>query len=231
MKVRTLLKGFSALNLILLFVGGLVMGMTVKEGKIFQLLKPAHDYDYVLDHGLNEGDHIKGEIYYTLGQFASKSTYTKYEDYQTAPKVSGYYYVIPVGEAGFAAIYVSKDNRPLMETVADETYDYLTNGTPIQSSLPFNGVAIKMENELKGLESSFKEQLKDWDYTDAEIEEMLKSSDGKFLVLQGPADVTIVYGMGAVGLVMFGLGIFFYIRRYKKQKAWEEKREEEWTQI
>lgn len=231
MKIRTFLKGFSPLSIILIVFGCIIIAAGIKEGDIIQLMMPSHDYDYVLENGLKNGDHIKGDIYYNVGGFASQSTYTQYEDHRSGSKTSGYYYIIPVGESGYAAIYVRNDDKSTMDKLEDETYEYMNGGEAPKSVLHFNGVATKMEKHLKGLEKLFKDQLKEWEFTDAEIEEMLADTDGEFLVLEGPADATVVFIMEGIGVVLAVLGIFFFIRRYKKEKAWEEKREEEWTKI
>lgn len=226
MKISTLLKVFSPANFVLLLFGCIVLGVTIKKGDIFSLLfKQAHDFDYVLENGLKEGDHIEGDIYYNLGPFASQSTYTQYETYRTGSKTSGYYYVIPAGESGFAAVYVRKDDKNTMDKMAEETYEYLNSGADVQTVLHFNGVAVKMEKNLRGLESAFKSQLKEWGYTDTEMETMLASTGGEYLVLEGPADVTTVYVMGGIGLLMVALAIFLFLRRYKKERAWEKEQE------
>ncbi len=229
--MKALLRGFSIANLMLLLFGGIFFGMTIQKGHVLQLLKPAHNYDEVLSEGLEEGDHVQGDIYYSLGQFATQSTYTQYEDYRTASKTAGYYYVIPVGDSGLAAIYVRKADKQIMDQITDETYAYLEGGASPQTVLHFNGVAVEMEENLKGLEAAFRKQLKEWQYSDQDIETIIQTTQGKLLVLEGPADVTTVYVMAGIGLLIIALAVFLFIRKYKKEKAWAAKKEEEWTQV
>ncbi len=231
MKIKTLLKGFSALNIILLLLGGVILGVSIKEGKMFQMLKPSHDYEYVLKNGLKEGDHIKGDIYFNYGSFATQSTYTQYETYRTADKTSGYYYIVPVGESGYAALYVRKDDKKLMDKMAEETFEYNEGGDNPQTVLSFNGVAVKMEKHLKGLDNEFKKYLKGQGYTDDNIKQIIEDTDGKLLVLEGPADPKIMFIIAGVGLALVALSIVLFIHRYKKEKTWEAKRENEWTQV
>lgn len=224
--MKTLLKGFSIANLMLLLFGGIFLGMTIQKGHMIQLLKPAHNYDEVLGEGLAEGDHVQGDIYYSLGQFATQSTYTQYEDYRTAAKTSGYYYIIPVGNSGLAAVYVRKADKQIMDQITNETYAYLEGGASPQTVLHFNGVAVEMEESLAGLDAAFREQLKQWEYSDQDIETIIQATEGKLLVLEGPADVTTVYAMAGVGLLVIALAVFLFIRKYKKEKAWAAQEEE-----
>ena len=51
-----------------------VIGLVMYAGDILALFKPVRGYDYVLDNGLRAGNRIEGEIYYSLGCFASETT-------------------------------------------------------------------------------------------------------------------------------------------------------------
>lgn len=216
--IGRLFRSFSRGALILLFLGCILLGVMIKEGDFPQILFPSHDYDYVLEHGLKNGEHIKGEIFYSLGGFATKESYTQYENSRTAAKTNGYYYMIPVGEGGMAAIYIRKDDLDAMERLTDETYGYLAGGEAPKTAIKFEGVAVKMDRNLKGLERAFRDDLKDLEYTESEIEEMLSAySDGECLVLQGPADMTVMYVMLAISFVLILLGILLVVRNFRKE--------------
>lgn len=217
------LSGFSAT----LFVFACIfLGAMIKVGDFPQILMPSHDYEYVLENGLKEGQHIKGEIFYSLGSFASEESYTQYEDYRTASKTTGYYYMIPVGESGMAAIFVRKDDLEAMDALTEETYNYLIGGEIPQTEVHFEGVAVKMEKNLKGLEGAFRDQLEYMGYTDSEVEEMLAAySDGECLVLEGPADMSVMYVMMAVVFLVFLISILLIVRNYRKELAYDRMRE------
>lgn len=217
------LSGFSAT----LFVFACIfLGAMIKVGDFPQILMPSHDYEYVLENGLKEGQHIKGEIFYSLGSFASEESYTQYEDYRTASKTTGYYYMIPVGESGMAAIFVRKDDLEVMDALTEETYNYLIGGEIPQTEVHFEGVAVKMEKNLKGLEGAFRDQLEYMGYTDSEVEEMLAAySDGECLVLEGPADMSVMYVMMAVVFLVFLISILLIVRNYRKELAYDRMRE------
>lgn len=231
MKIKTLLKSFSVASLIFLFVGIVLLVSTVKSTHLFQLLKPSHDFDYVLENGIKEGDHIKGEIYYSYGYFAKEETYTQKGNSRTPSKLSGYYYIIPAGDYGMAALYVRKSDASVMEKVTDETYAYIDGGSAPTSSLKVDAVAVKMEKKSASLLKMFREEIEEFGYTDADMEAFLACTDGTYLLLEGPADATVAYAFGGVSLLCFALAVFFFVRGYKKRKAWEAKRAEEWTQV
>lgn len=223
--IGRLLRSFSTFSLMLLFVGFIFLGFMIKMGEFPFILMPSHDYEYVLENGLKKGQHIKGEIFYSLGSFASEESYTQYEDYRTASKTTGYYYLIPVGENGMAAIDIYNADVSTMETLTEETYQYLMGGNVPQTVLQFEGVAVKMDTNLKGLENAFREQLEYMGYTDSEVEDMLAQwSDGECLVLTGPAQMSTMYVMIAIMLAAIFLGFFLIVRNYRKELKYDEMR-------
>ena len=194
--IGRLLRSISGFSIIVLLLGCIFLGVLIKEGDFPNILMPSHDYDYVLENGLKKGQHIKGEIFYSLGSFASEESYTQYENSRTASKTTGYYYMIPVGEGGMAGVH-------------------------------FEGVAVKMDKQLKGLENAFREELEYMGYTESEVEEMLSSySDGECLVLYGPAQMSTAYVMIAVSIFAILLGIFLIARNYRKEVEYDERNDE-----
>lgn len=210
-----------------MFVFGCIfIGAMVKVGDFPQILMPSKDYDYVMENGLTEGQHIKGEIFYSLGSFASEESYTQYENSRTASKTTGYYYMIPVGENGLAAVFIRKDDVAAMEKLTEETYNYLMGGDIPQTGVSFNGVAVKMEKNLAGLEGAFREELEYMGYAEGEVEEMLATfSDGECLVLEGPADVSVIYVMMAIAFLMLLISILLIVRNYRKELAYDRMKE------
>lgn len=223
--IGRLLKSISFISVGLVAVGCIMIASMIKMGNFPWILLPSHDYEYVLDNGLKKNQHIKGEIIYSFGSFAAKESYTQYEKYRTAAKTTGYYYIIPVGESGMAAVYIRKDDLNDMKALTNETYEYLVSGAIPQTKVHFEGVAMEMNKNLKGLEKTFRKELENMGYTESEVEEMLsRSSDGKCLVLYGPADMSVMYVMIAIAAFMILLGLFFIIRNYRKEvKYYKEK--------
>lgn len=208
-----------------LFLGCIVFGVLIKEGDFPQIFMPSHDYDYVLENGLKEGQHIKGELFYSLGSFASEESYMQYEDHRTGSKTTGYYYMIPVGEDGMAAVFIRKDDLDAMERLTEETYEYLMGGDIPQTEVHFEGVALKMDRNLRGLEGAFRDELAYLGYTESDVEEMLSSwSDSECLVIYGPAQMSTMYVMTAIAFVLVFLGIFFIARNYRREVEYDEQR-------
>lgn len=230
--IRRLFRSLSGFSATLFVFACIFLGAMIKVGDFPQILMPSHDYEYVLENGLKEGQHIKGEIFYSLGSFASKESYTEYEDSRTGAKsrttakTTGYYYMIPVGEGGMAAVYMHKDDLDAMDALTEETYNYLNGGEIPQTEVHFEGVAVKMEKNLAGLEGAFRDQLEYMGYADSEVEEMLATySDGECLVLEGPADMSVMYVMMAVVFLVFLISILLIIRNYRKELAYDRMRE------
>lgn len=224
--IGRLLRSLSSGPLLSLFFGCIFFGVMIKQGVFPQLLMPSHDYDYVLENGLKQGQHIKGELFYSLGGFASEESYTQYENSRTASKTTGYYYMIPVGEDGIAAVFVRKADLDAMEHLTGETYEYLKGGDIPQTEVHVEGVALKMDKNLKGLESAFRDELAYLGYTEGDVDEMLSSwSDSECLVIYGPAQMSTMYVMTAIAFVLVLIGVFFLARNYRREVEYDEERE------
>lgn len=226
--IGRLFRSLSKLSVGLLVFGCMFLWAMIKVGDFPYILMPSQDYEYVLENGLKEKQHIKGEIFYSLGSFATEESYTQYETYRTASETTGYYYMIPVGEGGMAAIYVRKDDVKAMDALTEETYNYLTGGEVSRTGVPFEGVAVKMEKNLEGLEDAFRDELEYMGYTESEVEEMLAAcSDGECLVLEGPADVSVIYVMMAIVFAVLLLAIILIIRDYRSELEYDRMKENE----
>lgn len=224
--IGRLIRSLSGGSLLSLFFGCILFGVMIKDGDFPQLLMPSHDYDYVMENGLKKGQHIKGELFYSLGSFASEESYTQYENSRTASKTTGYYYMIPVGEDGVAALFVRKADLDAMERLTEETYEYLMGGDIPQTEVHFEGVALKMDRNLEGLEGAFRDELEYLGYTESDVEEMLSSwSDNECLVIYGPAQMSTMYVMTAIAFILVLIGIFFIVRNYRREVEYDEQRE------
>ena len=216
--IGRLFRSLTGFTIAFFAFGCIFLGAMIKVGNFPQIYFPSHDFEYVMENGLKKGQHIKGEIYYSLGAFASEESYTQYEDYRTASKTTGYYYLIPVGEGGMAAVFIRKDDLDAMDILTDETYNYLSGGDVPQTEVHFEGVAVKMDKELAGLEGAFRDQLEYMGYTESEVNEMLTSySDGECLVLSGPAEMSTMYVMTAIVFAVLLLAILLIVRNYRRE--------------
>lgn len=223
--IERLFGSFTKFRVWLLMMGIVLYIVLIAGGEFPSILFPAHDYEYVLENGLKSGDHIKGEIFFSVGSFGSKESYTQYETYRTASETDGYYYMIPAGDGGMAGLYVYKDDLEIMEQLTEETYNYLMGGSVPHTTIYFHGVAKTMDRELEGLEDAFREQLEYMEYTESEIEEMLAAyTNGECLVLSGPKEMRDMYIMLATGTILIIWALILIIRDFIEETRYEKMR-------
>ena len=91
-----------------LVIGIMALFMALPE--FFISLKKPVDFNMLTDAEIKSGLHVEGDVYLILDTFATEETYTKNSDGSRTPsKVSGYYYIIPVGEESYIGIEGSVD--------------------------------------------------------------------------------------------------------------------------
>ena len=79
---------------------------------------------------VEEGMHVKTDIYAALDTFASEETWTENKDGSSTPKETAHqYYIIPVGEMEYMALEIGSSGSQFstMSAIMDETYAYLTD--------------------------------------------------------------------------------------------------------
>ena len=110
-----------------------------------------------------------------------------------------------------------------LHILTDETYNYLSGGDVPQTEVHFEGVAVKMDKELAGLEGAFRDQLEYMGYTESEVNEMLTSySDGECLVLSGQAEMSTMYVMTAIVFAVLLLAILLIVRNYRREAEYDK---------
>ncbi len=217
---KRIFKALNATNIILFFLGGLLFALSFRD--VLVLMKPSRDYYDVMENGLNEGDHIEGEIYYSLGCFASKELTTERRDHSTSTSIDAYYYAIPTGGECFAAIRVPKNRVDAMDALTDETYDFMVGDTmEMTKGVEFNGIALDMEKAEDGLKDYFVDYIEDMGYTESEIDDMIAQNGGKVLLLEQRSE-TACYVMLGLSVILIAASVILYVVHYKKEKAREE---------
>lgn len=204
------INSFSRGILVLLIFGIMLIAMNAKTFVIS--IKPSVDFEELLEEDAKAGMHVKGNVCFAYDCFAEESTWTEYSDgSRTAAEKSNYYYVIP-GVENFFAVEIRADKSSAMDDLVDETWEYLYGGKEPSSEVPVHGIMVKMDKETEDL---FVEYLVEAGFTEDEIDDM-----GDLLIVEQ-------YSMGAVrvmfliGVVLLALGVFFFIRNYKKQEPKE----------
>lgn len=204
-----IIESFSRGILMLLVLGGMILYMTI--GDFIVSLKPAKDFEELLHMDkVKSGMHVKGDVLYAYGSFATEETYTKNSNGSRTPaKTSHYYFAIPVnGGSSCIALEVPVDDNKAMNSLTNETLEYLLDGTAPTTVVTVDGRTKKMEADMKNL---FEKYLKnDLGFTEEQIEGM------DMVIIEQPHSMMTVRIMFLVGLIPFALGVFLFIRNYKK---------------
>lgn len=198
--MKTIFESFSKGILIVLVIGIVLAGLASGYG--IPAMKPAKDFDYLLDNDPKTGMHIKGRVLYTYDCFASEETYTKRSDgTQSMAKTSHYYYVIPTN-SGVMALEVPADAYKSMEKLLDETIDYMMGGAEPSTEIQVDGCVKSMSTEMRDL---LEEYLEEAGYTQAEITDM-----GPLLVIKQPASMSTMRIMFLIGIGFILVAVIWF---------------------
>ena len=199
--------------LVLLVFG--IMLMVVSGKMTITSLMPENDFEDLMEKEAKEGMHIKGEVQYAFDCYAYEETWKENKDGSRTPaKTSHYYYAIPGEGDNFIGLEVAVDDKVDMETLADETYEYLSGGEEPSTKIMAEGRMTKMDEEMSGL---FKEYLQEIGYTNEEISGM-----GEFYYIEQPASMQTERLMFAGGILLVVIAIVIFIIRFKKNKPVQE---------
>lgn len=199
--MKTIFESFSKGVLTVLVIGIVLAGLAAGYG--IPAMKPAKDFDYLLDNDPKAGMHIKGKVLYTYDCFASEETYTKRSDgTQSMAKTSHYYYVIPTN-SGVIALEVPTDAYKSMEKLLDETIDYMMGGAEPSTEVLVDGCVKSMSTEMKDL---LEEYLEEAGYTQAEIADM-----GPLLVIKQPGSMSTMRIMFLIGIGLILIAVIWFV--------------------
>ncbi len=199
--MKTVFESFSKGVLTVLVIGAVLAFLAAGYG--IPSMKPAKDFDYLLDNDPKEGMHIKGKVLYTYDCFASEETYTKRSDgTQSMAKTSHYYYVIPT-YSGVMALEVPADAYKSMEKLLDETIDYMMGGAEPSTAIQVDGCVKKMSTEMKDL---LEEYLEEAGYTQAEIADM-----GPLLVIKQPVSMSTMRTLFLIGIGLILIAVIWFV--------------------
>ncbi len=159
---------FNSLWFLALIVAGIVGYLGYVDYKDFQT-EPT-SYNTMMEADVEKGVVVDGTIQYCLGCYE--------EEYKTryGIRTSGgekYYYAIPVGEAGYMGLKVSKGTISVaLDKLTNATYDYLdgVKADTVAEAMPFTGRICKMTSED---EKYMKEFLVLGGYSQAEANDYL----------------------------------------------------------
>lgn len=206
MDIKKFLSGLGRDVLILLILGGIMIYQSAADLVIS--LKPAITFEQMLDgKEVKAGSHVAGDVIYVLDYFASQSTYTQRSDgSRSGSRKSGNYYLIPTS-TGYIGLKSRQADVDALNTLTDETFEYLETGTEPTTTVFMQGSVEVMSSKVT---KYYQEYLEDLGYTETEIEEM-----GDPLMIQY-VNFTAVRAMFAIGVVFIILAFFILWRRYKR---------------
>lgn len=204
-----LLHSFNRIN-VLLLAGGIFM-IVYSAGDVMTMVKPARDFEYLMDNGVEKGTHVKGEVYYTFDCFGSEETWRENSrtGAKSQSKISHYFYAIPITDTYVTGLEIPAGDYADMEQLLEETVAYLDGADYPSTVVNVNGAVKVMDQNLQ---KYFQEYLLDVGYTQEEVDAM-----GEPLVIDQIETTTGAIGMFIAGIILIGIGIFLYIREYKKQ--------------
>lgn len=136
----------------------------LSNGKDFMIaLKPAHDVEDLMENGgAREGMHVTGQVPCVYECFANMSDLEE-------SHISEYYYALPAAD-GVLILGVSGEQHAAVETLWEETLEYLENGKVPASAVPVEGYIVKAQGRLPYLLTEYLEEAAG--YTREELEDM-----------------------------------------------------------
>ena len=146
-----------------------IIGMLISIDNFAIAVKPAMDFDDLLNEYAVPGDHVEGRVLYTYGCFAESSVIRSEYGRKTGETKSGYYYAIPsISDVIILEVPVRYYNA--LETLTEQTFDYLYGGTEPQANAWINGYVTK--NDSESLQRMLEEYLASMGYTARDIADM-----------------------------------------------------------
>lgn len=208
MKIGNLIRSLNTGVLALLAFGGMLLYMCAAD--LVVSFKPAVSFEELLEEGkeLKPGSHVEGNVVYALDYFASESTYTKRSDgSRSGSRKSGNYYMIPAATGCFA-LKCRQADVDALNSLSEETFDYMMSGTEPSTEIFVEGKAELLEGNLAGF---YKEYLGELGYTEAEIQQM-----GEPLVVCYVNFMAVRIGF-VLGLVLVLLGLLLLRAGYRRE--------------
>ena len=208
MKIGNLIRSLNTGVLALLAFGGMLLYMCAAD--LVVSFKPAVSFEELLEEGkeLKPGSHVEGTVVYALDYLAYESAYTKRSDgSRSGSRKSGNYYMIPAATGCFA-LKCRQADVDALNSLSEETFDYMMSGTEPSTEIFVEGKAELLEGNLAGF---YKEYLGELGYTEAEIQQM-----GEPLVVRYVNFMAVRIGF-VLGLVLVLLGLLLLRAGYRRE--------------
>lgn len=198
---------FSALTTILIAAG--IIGMLISIDSFAIAVKPAMNFEDIMNFSIKPGDHIEGKVLYTYGCFAESSVISAKYGKKTGETKNGYYYAVP-DRSGVVILSVPTRYYNAMETLTEETFEYLYGGGLPQINAQVNGYVVK--NDSESLQRLLKEYLEKLGYTAQEIADM-----GEIYIIKQQDHLTELRNIFIVSVIALFAGlVLLFIRKREK---------------
>ncbi len=202
--------------LVSMLLGGLcvvgAISLWSNAGNFLIAVKPGIDLEYLVENGgAKEGMHVTGQVPYVYDSFAVLS---EYDD-----DVSEYYYALPTVDS-VLILGVPEKQYGAMETLWEETCQYVADGIPPASPVPLEGYVEKAQGRLPYLLSEYLRDV--MGYSQEEVDAM-----GEPLVVVFAAEKLQRARIYApVGMILLTSGILLAILYLFLRKRCLEKRQQ-----
>lgn len=186
-----------------------ILGMLISIDKFAIAVKPAMDFDNLLNEYAVPGDHVAGRVLYTYGCFAESSVIHAEYGRKTGETKSGYYYVIP-SAGGVMILEVPLRYHNTLETLTEQTFEYLYGGSEPQANAGVNGYVMK--NDSESLQRMLEEYLVNLGYTMQDIADM-----GEIYIIKQDDMLTELRNIFVVCSIVLAAGlILLFVRKREK---------------
>ena len=194
----------------ILIVGG-IFGMLISIDTFFIAMKPAYDFEDLLETPAGLRDHIEGRVLYTYGCVAETSVISSQNGRKTGETTSGYYYMIPAYR-GVLLLKVPTRYYDAMETLTEETFDYLNGGSEPRINAQISGNIVR--NYSESLQRMTEEYLGYLGFTAQDISAM-----GEIYVIEQRDGFYALKNTFIVSSVALAAGLLLWVIRKREKIA------------
>ncbi len=204
------LQDFLNMLPILLIVAG-ILGMLISIDRFAIAVKPAMDFGDLMDKYAGPGDHVEGRVLYTYGCFAESSIIHAEYGRKTGETKSRYYYAVPSAD-GVMILEVPLRYYDTMETLTEETFEYLNGGTEPRVNARINGYVVK--NDSESLQRMLEEYLATLGLSNQEIADM-----GEAYIIKQDDVMTQLRNLFAGCSIVLAAGLVLLLVRKRERLA------------
>lgn len=194
-----------------ILIAGGILGMLISINSFFLAIKPAYDFEALLDTPVGLRDHIEGRVLYSYGCVAETSVISSQNGRKTGERTSGYYYLIPAYR-GVLLLDVPTRYYDAMETLTEETFKYLDGGREPKINAQINGSVVR--NNSESLQRMTEEYLEYMGFTAQDIAAM-----GEIYVIEQKDSLQELKNLFIVSSVALAAGLVLWVIRNRQKIA------------